>query len=315
MKKLTSILLALCLVLSIGAIAFADEAPTLGFILGSREHAFYCSIEDGINAAAEELGFEAVVLESNLSGDIATERIEDLVTMGVDAISLACNEPAGCTQAIINADKDGVPMFTFDCTTTLTDCVKCFVGTDNFQGGVVGGEATIKALEDMGKTDGAVIGIIGYPEPQSCIDREEGWFSVVNEYEEKYNLTIVNIGNYEGQADIAQQLMDGALTEYPDMACIFTVGDPACIGALAAIKNAGATTKMIGFDANPEAHAAILDEENGKIWFADVAQDPYNIGYQISEQMLKYVKEGTVDEQTILISPYLVDASNAIPQK
>ncbi|MDO5445091.1 MAG: substrate-binding domain-containing protein [Eubacteriales bacterium] len=315
MKKLTSILLALCLVLSIGAIAFADEAPTLGFILGSREHAFYCSIEDGINAAAEELGFEAVVLESNLSGDIATERIEDLVTMGVDAISLACNEPAGCTQAIINADKDGVPMFTFDCTTTLTDCVKCFVGTDNYQGGVVGGEATIKALEDMGMTDGAVIGIIGYPEPQSCIDREEGWYSVVNEYEEKYNLTIVNIGNYEGQADIAQQLMDGALTEYPDMACIFTVGDPACIGALAAIKNAGATTKMIGFDANPEAHAAILDEENGKIWFADVAQDPYNIGYQISEQMLKYVKEGTVDEQTILISPYLVDASNAIPQK
>lgn len=315
MKKLISVLVIMCMILSVGTIAFADEPITMGFILGSREHAFYCSIEDGINAAAKDLGFEAVVLESNLSGDIATERIEDLVTMKVSAISLACNEPAGCTQAIINADADGIPMFTFDCTTTLTDCVKCFVGTDNFQGGVVGGEATIKCIEDLGLTDGAVIGIIGYPEPQSCIDREEGWYSVVNEYEEKYNLTIVNIGNYEGQADKAQQLMDGALTEYPDMACIFTVGDPACIGALAAIKNAGATTKMIGFDANPEAHEAILDEENGKIWFADVAQDPYNIGYQISEQMLKYVKEGTVDEQTILISPYLVDASNAIPQK
>ena len=44
-------------------------------------------------------------------------------------------------------------MFTFDCTTELTDVVKCFVGTDNFEGGVVGGKATIKALEDMGKTD------------------------------------------------------------------------------------------------------------------------------------------------------------------
>ena len=105
--------------------------------------------------------------------------------------------------------------------------------------------------------------------------------------------------------------MDGALVEYPDMAGIFTVGDPACIGALAAIKNAGATTKMIGFDANPEAHEAILDPENGKIWFADVAQDPYTIGHKIAEEMVKYLTDGTVDDSKILIAPYLVDASNA----
>ena len=308
MKKLVTILLALCLALSLTSFAFAEEEITMGFILGSREHAFYCSIEDGINAAAADLGFKAVVTESNLSGQIASEQIENLAAEKVAAISLACNEPAGCTQAIINADAEGIPMFTFDCTTTLTDVVKCFVGTDNYQGGVVGGEATIATLEADGKTDGAVIGIIGYPEPQSCIDREEGWYSVVNEYKEKYNLTIVNIGNYEGSADKAQELMNGALTEYPDMAVIFTVGDPACIGAMAAIKTAGATTKMIGFDANPEAFDAIQDPENGKIWIADVAQDPYQIGYRISEEMYKYVTGGEIAEQTVLIAPYLVDA-------
>ncbi|MEA5069786.1 MAG: substrate-binding domain-containing protein [Christensenellaceae bacterium] len=311
MKKLVSILLVLTMVLGLASVALAEDL-TLGFILGSREHAFYCTIETGINAAAKDLGFTAVVLESDLKGDIASQRIEDLVVSKVNAISLACNEPAGCTNAIVNADKEGMPMFTFDCTTELTDVIKCFVGTDNFAGGVVGGQATIKALEDMGKTGGAVIGIIGYPEPQSCIDRENGWFSVVNEYKEKYNLNIVNIGNYKGDADTAQALMDGALVEYPEMAVIFTVGDPACIGALAAIKNAGATTKMIGFDANPEAHEAILDPENGKIWIADVAQDPYQIGYKISAQMLKYLTTGAVDSDKILISPYLVDASNAV---
>ncbi|MFH1880141.1 MAG: substrate-binding domain-containing protein [Bacillota bacterium] len=311
MKKLVSILLVLVMALGLCSVAFAEDY-TLGFILGSREHAFYCAIENGINAAAKDLGFTAVVLESDLKGDIASQRIEDLVASKVDAISLACNEPAGCTNAIVTADTEGVPMFTFDCTTTLTDVIKSFVGTDNFAGGVVGGNATIKALEDLGMTSGAVIGIIGYPEPQSCIDREDGWFSVVNEYKDKYNLTIVNIGNYKGDADTAQQLMDGALVEYPDMAVLFTVGDPACIGALAAIKNAGASTKMIGFDANPEAHEAILDAVNGKIWIADVAQDPYQIGYQISQQMMKYLTTGAVDSATILISPYLVDASNAV---
>ena len=134
----------------------------------------------------------------------------------------------------------------------------------------------------------------------------------MNEYKDKYNLTIVNIGNYKGDAGTAEQLMQDALTSYPEMAVIFTVGDPACIGALAAIKAAGASTKMIGFDANPEAHEAILDEENGQIWVGDVAQDPYQIGYKISEQMVKYLTEGTVDSDTILIAPYLVDASNAV---
>jgi len=283
----------------------------LGFILGSREHAFYCSIEDGINAAAKDMGFEAVVLESDLDGAIASERIETLTVDGCDAISLSVNDPTGCTPAIEAADAEGVPMFAFDCTSSETDVIKCFVGTNNKQGGVVGGQATIKYLEDHGLTNGATIGIIGYPEPQSCIDREEGWYSVVNEYKDKYKLNIVNIGNYKGDASTAESLMNDALTQYPDMAVIFTVGDPACVGALAAIKAAGASTVMIGFDANPEAHEAILDPENGKIWIADVAQDPYKIGYSIAEQMVKYLTTGKVDQQTILIDPYLVDASNA----
>ena len=315
MKKWVALLLAVLMAATMaGAVAEGAKDVSdlrLGFILGSREHAFYLMIEEGINAAAQDMGFTAVVLESELSGAVATERIETLVVDGMDAISLACNEPAGVINAIETADAEGVPMFTFDCTAE-TDAIHCFVGTDNYQGGVVGGEATIAMLDELGLTDGATIGIIGYPEPQSCIDRENGWYSVVNAKKDEYNLTIVNIGAYQGQADIAQNLMSDALVSYPEMAVIFTVGDPACIGALAAIKSAGASTKMVGFDANPEAHEAILDPEDGQIWFADVAQDPYQIGYQISQQMVKYLTEGAVDEQTILISPYLVDASNAV---
>ncbi len=315
MKKLFVLLLALVLLCT----AFAGLAETkdvkdlkLGFILGSREHAFYLMIEKGINAAAADMGFTAVVDESDLQGAIATERIETMVVDGMDAISLACNEPAACTNAIEAADAAGVPMFTFDCTSSETDVIKCFVGTDNYQGGVVGGEATIAWLDKLGLKEGATVGIIGYPEPQSCIDRENGWMEVMNAKKDEYKLNIVNIGNYVGQADKAQQLMEDALTSYPDMAVIFTVGDPACIGALAAIKGQGASTKMIGFDANPEAHEAILDEVDGQIWVGDVAQDPYQIGYKIAEEMVKYMTEGAVDQQTILIAPYLVDASNAV---
>ena len=99
------------------------------------------------------------------------------------------------------------------------------------------------------------------------------------------------------------------------MAVVFTVGDPACIGALAAIKAAGATTKMIGFDANPEAHQAILDPVDGKYWVADVAQNPFKIGHTIAEEMVTYLTKGSVEKPVILIAPYLVDASNAVASK
>lgn len=284
----------------------------LGFILGSREHAFYNSIEDGIKAAAKDLGFQAVVLESDLDGAVASERIETLVVDGCDAISLSVNDPTGSTPAIVAADKEGVPIFAFDCTSSETDVIHCFVGTDNYQGGVVGGEYLIKYLQDKKQLKDATVGIITYPEPQSCIDREAGWYSVIDQYKEEYNLTVVDIGNYKGDASTAEGLMNDALTQYPEMDAIFTVGDPACVGALASIKSNGAATVMVGFDANPEAHEAILDETNGKIWIADVAQDPYQIGYQIAVQKVNFLKGEPVDEATILIAPFIVDKSNAM---
>ena len=36
-------------------------------------------------------------------------------------------------------------------TSSETDVIKCFVGTDNYQGGVVGGEACIAVLDELGQ--------------------------------------------------------------------------------------------------------------------------------------------------------------------
>lgn len=291
----------------------AAEGPlTLGFVLGCRTHAFYLMVEEGILAGADHFGFDAIVLESGLSGAVASERIQQLVVEGVDAVSLAINEPAATNVAIEAAHAEGMPMFGFDARTDLTDVIISFVGTDNVEGGRVGGRATINTLRELGQTDGAVVGIIAYPEPQSTIDRETGWMEIMEQYREQYNLTIVNLGNYRGQADIAHSQMADALVLHPDMAVVFTVGSPASIGALAAIKAAGANTQIIGFDANPEAHAAILDPVDGQFWIADVAQDPFGIGFGIAEQKHLYLTQGRVDAAEILIAPFLVDSSNAV---
>jgi ribose transport system substrate-binding protein len=226
------------------------------------------------------------------------------VAEGVKAVALSCNDPGGTTPAMEAADKEGVPVFTFDCTSTQTKVVKSFVGTDNVEGGRLGGRETVRLA-----SKGAKVGLINFDEPQSCLDRRTGWEEIVKASDKE--LKIIEVGNYAGDASKAEQLMTDALTQNPDLEIVFCVGDPAAAGALAAIKAAGAGTKIIGFDGNPEAKAAILDATNGKFWVSEISQNPDAIGRQITDQIVKYLNTGKVDAETIMISPYIITKENA----
>ena len=280
-----------------------QSGTKVGFIVGSREHVFYTLIEQGIKAEAAKLGIQAVVLDGNLDGNVTSDHINNLVAEGCKAIALSVNDPGGTTPAIEAADRAGVPVFTFDCTSTTTNVIKAFVGTDNVEGGRLGGKETVRLA-----TNGQKVGIINFDEPQSCIDRRKGWEEIVKASNK--NLRMIDIGNYQGDAAKAEQLMTDALTANRDLAVVFCVGDPAAAGALAAVKIAGASTQIIGFDGNPEAKAAIKDATNGKIWISEIAQNPVAIGTQITQQIKQYLDTGKVNAAVTMIPPYIITIDN-----
>lgn len=308
MKKVLVLLLVLITCMGLFAqgtteATAAKKGHKVGFIVGSREHVFYTLIEKGIKQKSAELGIEAIVMDGNLDGNVTSDHINNLVAEGCNAVALSCNDPGGTTPAMNAADKDGVPVFTFDCTSTQTNVIKCFVGTDNVEGGRLGGKETVRLAQA-----GQKVGLINYDEPQSCLDRRAGWEEIVKASDK--NLKIVEVGNYTGDAAKAEQLMSDALTADPDLAVVFCVGDPAAAGALAAIKAAGASTKIIGFDGNPEAKDAIRDAVNGKIWVSEIAQNAVGIGEKITEEIVQYLDKGTVDSKVIMIPPYIITAEN-----
>lgn len=282
-----------------------EKAFKCGFVVGSFEHVFYQTIGEGIKEKAQELGIEAIVTDAELDLNIASNKIQDFVAQGCDAIALSCNDAAGVKPAIEGASNEGVAMFTFDCTTE-SDAIHCFVGTDNYEGGKLGGEELIKYSKD-----GDTVGIICYPTASSCLDRQNGALEVLN----GKNRTVIYDNNYEGDANKAEEIMQNMLTANPDISAVFCVGDPAATGALAAIKNAGSNCKIIGFDGNPEAKEAIADTNgNGKWWVSEIAQNPKEIGATIVEQMKKYLDTGKCDQEKIYIAPYVIDQSNVANQ-
>lgn len=274
-----------------------------GFVVGSFEHTFYQLIGEGIEAECKAQGLsdsQFSVLDASLDPKIATEKVETLTADGCNAIALACNDAAGVKPAIENADRDGVAMFTFDCTSE-SDAINCFVGTDNYQGGVLGGEELLRLTEE-----GDTVAIIGYPSASSCLDRENGAKDTVGD---KRNL--LTGYDYKGDANEAQKIMENILTTDPDVKAVFCVGDPAATGALATIKAQGSNCLVIGFDGNPESKEAILDAENGKYWVSEISQNPKEIGARIVQEMISYMTNGTVTDKKIFISPYIITAENA----
>lgn len=271
----------------------------VGFIVGSREHVFYNLIEDAIVEKSKELGIEAIVYDGELDANIQSNHIENLVTMGVDAIALATVDAAGVGPAIIAADAAGIPCFTFDSGCDTVDVIKVHAGTDNVEGGRLGAQEVLRLLEA-----GQTAAMIGNPASAAVLDRQQGFEEVMNaqtDIEYKY------FGNYEGDANIAMSLMQDWLVSTPDLGVVFCAGDPAATGALSAIKAAGAETLVIGFDGNPEALAAIHDKDgDGKWWVSEVSQNPKLIGSTITEQINKYLSTGSVDAAHIPIDPYII---------
>jgi ribose transport system substrate-binding protein len=276
----------------------------VGYIVGSREHVFYTLIEKGIKDNAGNNGINAVVMDGNLDGKVTSDHIENFVADGMKAIALSANDPGGTTPAIREAVEHKIPVFTFDCTIEDASLITSFVGTDNVEGGRLAGRETVR-LADAG----AKVGLINFDNPQSCLDRRKGWEEIVKTSGK--NFTIIEVGNYEGDASKAEQLMSDALTQNPDLTVVFCVGDPAAAGALAAIKTAGAKTKIIGFDGNPEAKAALLDPVNGQYWVSEISQNPQEIGKFITQQIKKYLDTGSVDQKVIMVAPYIITKENA----
>ena len=105
-----------------------------------------------------------------------------------------------------------------------------------------------------------------------------------------------------------QAAMEDILTKNPDLKGVFGSNDNMALGAVEAIKNAGLSGKVlvVGFDANPDAAAAILAGEMN----ASVAQAPANMGKFGVENLLKLIQGGTI-EPNVDTGTELVTKDNA----
>jgi len=290
MKSFYSIPKLLLILLVLAFSACTSRGPsekTLGVTLLTKEHVFYRDLEKGLRESAEEKGFNLVVTSGDW--DLAKQQgqIENFIVQKVAAIIVCPVNSKGIGPAIEKANSAGIPVFTADIKADGGKVV-CHIASDNYLGGKLAGEYLAKALNGKGK-----VAIIDQPIVESTIERVRGFEEVMRGYP---GIHVVAKPNGDGVRDKAMKAAEDLLQGYPDLNGIFGINDDSALGALSAIESAGRKgIVVIGFDAIPEARAAIL---RGSALKADVVQSPLQIGQKTIEAVDRYLKGESVPPVT-----------------
>ncbi|MCB2211611.1 substrate-binding domain-containing protein [bacterium] len=268
-----------------------SDMPVIGVSLLTRTHTFYQDLEAGLRAAANEHGYELLVNAGEFDVAKQKDQIEDFIVRGVSAIIVSPCDSRSIGTSIQAANEAGIPVFTADIACLADGAeVVTHVASDNVEGGKLAAQTLAEAIGGAGK-----IAIIDHPEVESVIQRVAGFEAEMADWTD---IEIVAKLTGRGVKDVAFRTAEDILQGHPDLDGFFGINDDSALGALAAVEKAGkqGRVKIVGFDAVPEARAAI---EAGKM-VGDVIQQPEEIGKTTIQAVADYLAGKQVPQQILI---------------
>jgi len=255
----------------------ATTRPQIGVTLLTEAHVFYQDLQKGMRAAADSLGMDLHVVAGEWDLARQTSQVENFITQKMNAIIVAPVDSRGIVSAIEEANRAGIPVFTVDIA-AAGGHVTSHIASDNEQGGRLVGEYLATLLHGKGN-----VAILDQPTLASVIDRVRGFRAALAQYP---GIRIVAAPAVErGLRDVAKNKTDNLLQSHPELNAIFGSNDDCALGALASVRAAGRSNILIvGFDATPEARAAI---SSGGPLKADAIQHPEVIGRRTIETVYR----------------------------
>jgi ribose transport system substrate-binding protein len=273
------------------------ERRTIGYSAMDMGNPFFEIIKENLEREANAAGFDLIVEDASTDVKAQAEHLEAFIAKRVAAIVLNPCDSISAGPIIKKANEQGIPVFTCD-TQCVAEGIEIagHVGTDNFGGGKLAGEAMVEVL---GESGGKVF-IVDY-KAESCVLRVEGFLEVINAHNKGRERGIIEIVGQQdggGNQSLGFKAASAAIQANPDLAGLFAINDPSGIGAYTALEQAGKTEQVtiVAFDGEKQGKQAIKD---GK-FFADPIQFPDQMGIQTIEKIVKYFKGEEFEVVTLL---------------
>ena len=263
----------------------AQKKLSVGLVLINLQAKFFNDINAGAADAAQKAGVNLQVIDGNNDPTAQVNAVETLTQQKVDGIIMVAIDVKGIAPALQDAAKSGVKVVAVDAKVE-DPSVKAFIGVDNAKAGADFGDFVGKYIsENMGGK--AKIGIIGAMNSFIQNQRKDNFVTAVKKVA---GVTIGNTVDGQNVQERALAASENLVTSSPDINVIYATGEPALIGAVAALEAQGATkrVKLFGWDLSKQAVKAMDDG----FLIGVVQQNPYQEGVEAINALVK-LSQGT----------------------
>lgn len=255
------------------AVFFAGSAysGTIALIQINQQAQFFTYMNDGAKAQANKLGHKMVIYNANNDPTAQNNAIETYIQQGVDGLIVVAIDTNGIMSAVIQAANAGIPVVAVDAI--LPDGPQISqVGVNNYGAGVLIANDFLKYVDSkMGGK--AKIGIVGALNSTIQNVRQKGFTDTLAKNK---RVEIVGVVDGRNISEKAMAASENLFTANPSMNAVYTTGEPALVGAIAATEAQGLENdiKIFGWDLTSHSINGI---DRGYV-ISVVQQSPYNMG-------------------------------------
>lgn len=237
----------------LGAIPAIEGKIKVGFTIKALENEYWsvlkAGVEDGVKELQEagidiELDVRAAEGESDEQGQAAV--MSDMINRDYDIILASPISDGNLVQATEKAHEKGIPVV---CAVGgFVQAMDVFAGPQNMQGGALAAEWVANKLGEEG---GEVAVITGLTQEAGARNRTQGFSDYMGKNAPQCK--VVDTQNGEWNREKARSVMQTLLKKYPDLKAVYCNNDTMALGAVEAVKAAGADVLVVGNDAVNEA--------------------------------------------------------------
>jgi ribose transport system substrate-binding protein len=284
--------------------ATTEEAAVdcvIGMVQINQTAAFFTEMNKGAEEAAAEVGCELTIANANNDSAKQANDIENFITQGVTGLIVVAIDVNGVLPGVQAAMDAGIKVVAIDAALE-EGSYDTFVGVDNAKAGAEIGQWAI----DNGYAEGSY-GVVGAKNSFIQNQREDAFRAAVDAAGATFTQSVSGDNVQEQAADAATNLV----TAQSDLSFIYTTGEPATVGVVAALGE-NSTTKVIGWDLTAEVIAGL---DSGTV-VGVVQQNPYQEGIEGVKEIFALLggatAKGFIDVPITIVTTANVDPFRAI---
>lgn len=283
------------------------KGKTFALVQINQQALFFNQVNDGAQKGADETGNKLVIYNANNDPAKQNDAIDTYIEQKVDGIAVDAIDVNGIMPAVQRASKAGIPVVALDAILPKGP-QKAQVGVNNAKAGA---DLAHFFLDYVKKNMGgsAKIGIVGALNSYIQNVRQKGFQDVIKKAD---GIKIADVVDGQNVQDIALTAAENLITANPDLTAIYATGEPALVGAIAAVESQGKqnSIKIFGWDLSPEAISGI---DKGYV-VAVVQQDPTKMGEDAIKALATLSNGGKVDSN-IYVPVTIVTKKNVDPYR